>query len=106
MPIIVYIEPDGTTHNIEVPVGCSVMEGAKGAAVRGIDADCGGNCACGTCHVYVDAKWSEQLPRGEDMEAAILESTSDVQPTSRLSCQIKVTEQLDGLTVRVPLVVR
>jgi 2Fe-2S ferredoxin len=74
--------------------------------VRGIDGDCGGNAACGTCHVYVDPSWRDKLPPGDETEVAMLEATTDVQPNSRLSCQIKVTAQLDGLIVRLPLIVR
>lgn len=102
MPKITYIEHNGKEHSIEVPAGWSVMEGAVKNLIPGIDADCGGACACATCHVYVDPAWTAKLPKKEDMEETMLDFAQDLQPTSRLSCQIKVTPELDGLTVRMP----
>ncbi len=102
MPKIKYIDQKGTERDVEVPVGWSVMEGAVKNAVPGIDADCGGACACATCHVYVDPAWADKLPPKEDMEETMLDFAQDVRPTSRLSCQLKVTEELDGLVVTTP----
>jgi 2Fe-2S ferredoxin len=102
MPKITYIEHNGNEHTIDVPVGWTVMEGAVKNRVPGIDADCGGACACATCHVYVDSAWKDKIPAREDMEESMLDFALDIQPESRLSCQIKVKEELDGLIVRMP----
>jgi 2Fe-2S ferredoxin len=102
MPKITYIEHNGSEHTIDVPVGWTVMEGAVKNRVPGIDADCGGACACATCHVYVDPAWRDKIPAREDMEESMLDFALDTQPESRLSCQIKVKEELDGLIVRMP----
>ena len=102
MPKITYIEHNGKERTIEVPVGWSVMEGAIKNRVPGIDADCGGACACATCHVYVDPAWLPKLPPRHEMEQSMLDFAEDVRPNSRLSCQIKVTPELDGLVVRTP----
>ncbi len=102
MPKITYIEHDGTEHVVEVPVGLSVMEGAVKNAIPGIDADCGGACACSTCHVYVDPSWVGKLPKREPMEEDMLDFAYQPQDNSRLTCQLKVTEALDGLVVRMP----
>ena len=102
MPKITYIAHDGTERVVEVPVGLSVMEGAVKNMVPGIDADCGGACACSTCHVYVDAAWTEKVGKPNDVEADMLDFAFDVRDNSRLSCQMKVTEALDGLIVRTP----
>ena len=104
MPKITYIEHNGTAHTIEVPVGTSVMQGAVDNNVPGIDADCGGECACATCHVYVDAAWLDKtgLPAEGSQEASMLSFAAVTQPDSRLSCQIEVTPALDGLIVRMP----
>ena len=89
---------------VEVPVGLSVMRGAVNNAVPGIDADCGGECACATCHVYVDPAWLEEigLPEPDSQEASMLGFAAAAEPNSRLSCQIKMREALDGLVVRLP----
>jgi ferredoxin, 2Fe-2S len=102
MPKIKYIEQNGKKHEAEVPLGWSVMEGAVKNLIPGIDADCGGACACATCHVYVDPVWQEKLPPKSDMEETMLDFAQELQPNSRLSCQIKVTSELDGLVVRTP----
>ena len=102
MPKIKYIEHSGKEHEVDVPVGWSVMEGAVKNLIPGIDADCGGACACATCHVFVDQAWLEKLPAKEDMEETMLDFAPDMAPNSRLSCQIKVTPELDGLVVRMP----
>ena len=102
MPRIKYIEVTGNEHDIEVPIGFSVMAGAVQNMVPGIDAECGGACACGTCHVVVDPEWQFKLPPKQEMEAAMLEFVAEPQDGSRLSCQLQVTSDLDGLTVRIP----
>ncbi len=102
MPKIKYIEENGKEHEVEVPVGWSVMEGAVKHLIPGIDADCGGACACATCHVYVDPAWKAKMPPMSDMEETMLDFAQDREASSRLSCQIKVTEELDGLVVRMP----
>ncbi len=101
MPKIVYIEANGREHPVDVPESWTLMEGAVNA-VPGIDADCGGACACATCHVYVDPQWLERLGPRNDMERSMLEFAEDVRPSSRLACQIKVTAELEGLIVRTP----
>ena len=99
MAKITYIEHDGTQHAVEVKAGLSVMEGAIRNNVPGIDADCGGACACATCHVYVDPSWVDRLePRGEE-ENDMLDLAFEVQDNSRLSCQVTMTPELDGLKV-------
>jgi 2Fe-2S ferredoxin len=102
MPKITYIDHSGKERSVEVPSGWSVMEGAIKNRVPGIDADCGGACACATCHVYVDPAWLPKLPPRHDMEQSMLDFAEDVRANSRLSCQIKVTQELDGLVVRTP----
>jgi 2Fe-2S ferredoxin len=102
MPKVRYIEHSGKEHDIEVPEGWSIMEGAVKNLVPGIDADCGGACACATCHVYVDPAWASKLTPKEDMEQTMLDFAQDVESNSRLSCQIKVTKALDGIIVRMP----
>ena len=103
MPKITYIEDSGKSHEIEVANGLSVMEGAVQNNIPGIDADCGGSCACATCHVYVDEKWFEKLPTKEDAEEDMLDMAYKPNEFSRLSCQITVAEELDGLVVKMPL---
>jgi 2Fe-2S ferredoxin len=102
MTTITYIEHDGTEHAVDVKDGLSVMEGAVKNNVPGIDADCGGACACATCHVYVDEAWTERLGEQSDMEVSMLDFAENVAPSSRLSCQLKVSDALDGLVVRLP----
>ena len=104
MPKVTYIEYNGTAHLVEVAVGLSVMRGAVNNNVPGIDADCGGECACATCHVYVNADWLTVtgFPVPGSQEASMLSFAAVTRDDSRLSCQIKVTEALDGLVVRMP----
>jgi len=97
MPKITYIENNGTPRTVDVPAGWTVMEGAVKNRVPGIDADCGGACACATCHVYVDPEWVAKLPPRQDMEEQMLDFAQNLKANSRLSCQIKVTPALDGL---------
>jgi 2Fe-2S ferredoxin len=102
MARITYIEKDGTRRDVDVPNGLTVMEGAKRYAVPGIDGDCGGACACATCHVYVEEGWFDRLAPMDELERDMLDFAFDVRPESRLSCQIKVDDSLAGLVVRVP----
>jgi ferredoxin, 2Fe-2S len=99
---ISYIEPDGTSRVIETSSGFTVMEVAVRNDVRGIVAECGGACACATCHVYVDDAWMGRLPPPSAVEEAMLELAEDVRANSRLSCQIRISDAIDGLIVRVP----
>ncbi len=102
MARITYVEFDGTQHVVEVEGGWSVMQGAVNNGIPGIDATCGGACACATCHVFVDPGWTAVVgPPGED-EADLLEFADGAAANSRLSCQIAVGAELDGLTVRLP----
>jgi 2Fe-2S ferredoxin len=102
MAKITYIEHDGTEHVIDVKPGLSVMEGAVKNNIPGIDADCGGACACATCHVYVDEAWRGKTGEKSAMEESMLDFAENVQDNSRLSCQIKVSDDLDGLRVTMP----
>ena len=102
MPKITYIEYNGKKHTLEIPNDLSVMEGAVQNNISGIDADCGGACACATCHVYVDKKWFEKLPKKTDAEQDMLDMAFEPNNFSRLSCQITVTDELDGLVVKMP----
>jgi 2Fe-2S ferredoxin len=99
---ITYIEYDGAGHAVDVKPGLTVMEGAVKNNVPGIDADCGGACACATCHVYVDEAWRDKTGTSSAMEESMLEFAEGVAANSRLSCQIKVAQHLDGLVVRMP----
>lgn len=103
MPKITYIEHHGISHVVEVEDGLSLMEGALANGVPGIDGDCGGNCACATCHVYVDPAWSGRTGERTAMETSMLEFAEGVTPDSRLCCQINASMMLDGLVVRLPL---
>jgi 2Fe-2S ferredoxin len=103
MPKVIYVSHAGVSREVEVPVGMTVMNAALKNGIDGIIAECGGVCMCSTCHVYVDEKFFGKLPAAQDTEEAVLEiSAEERKPTSRLSCQIKVTEDLDGLIVRLP----
>jgi len=99
---ITYVQPDGSEQAVEAQPGVTVMEAAKLNLVPGIEAECGGACACATCHVYVDDAWRERVGKPSDMEEDMLDFAFDVRDESRLSCQIKVTPELDGLILRVP----
>ena len=103
MAKITYIEHNGKSQVVEVPNGLTVMEGAVQNNIPGIDADCGGSCACATCHVYVDEKWFDKLPKKENAEEDMLDMAYKPNEFSRLSCQITVAEELDGLVVKMPL---
>jgi 2Fe-2S ferredoxin len=102
MPKITYIEHDGTVHTVEAELGSTVMETALRNDVASIVAECGGGCTCATCMVYVDDAWTAIVGPPSAEEEEQLDSAFEVKPSSRLSCQIKVTEALDGLVVRTP----
>ncbi len=103
MAKITFVEYNGTEHVVDVANGMTVMEGARDNNIPGIEADCGGACACSTCHVYVDSEWVEKVPAKDDMEEDMLDFAYAPDPaTSRLTCQIKVTDSLDGLRVTMP----
>lgn len=102
MPRVTYVQHNGTVHNVELKSGMSVMQGAVDNGIPGIDADCGGQCACATCHVYVDPAWVENTGDPSEQESGMLSLASNAETNSRLSCQIKMTEELDGLLVRLP----
>ena len=103
MAKITYIEHNGTKHEVEVASGLSVMEGARDNNIPGIEADCGGACACSTCHVYIDAAWAEKLPAMDSMEEDMLDFAWEPDAArSRLTCQVRVTDDMDGLVVHMP----
>ena len=102
MPKIKYIDHEGNSKTIEVENGLSVMEGAIQNNIPGIDADCGGSMACATCHVYVEEKWLNKLPKAEDAEVDMIDMAFEPKKNSRLSCQLIVTDELNGLTVTTP----
>ena len=102
MPKITYIEHTGKSHTIDVPKGLSVMEGAIQNNVTGIDADCGGSMACATCHVYVKEEWFDKLPKKEDGEEDMIDMAYEPNKFSRLSCQLIVSDELEGLVVNLP----
>jgi 2Fe-2S ferredoxin len=102
MPKIHYVSHDGADRAVDVPAGESVMRGAVLNAVAGIDADCGGECACATCHVYIDDVWKDKVGAASEQEMSMLGFVDSVKDSSRLSCQIKVTPELDGLVVHLP----
>lgn len=99
---ITYVEADGKRHLIEAKPGRSIMENAVKNSVPGILAECGGSCACATCRVYVDEAWRERLGEPSEIEQSMLEYSGDAAPGVRLSCQMLVTEALDGLIVHLP----
>lgn len=102
MARITYIEPDGSERIVDVKAGLSIMEGAINNGVNGIEADCGGVCACATCHIYLDAGWIEAAGPRTDIEEAMLDLANEVRENSRLSCQVKVTDAMDGLILSIP----
>ena len=103
MPAVTFVAPNGERRTIDIPVGWSVMEGAIQNDIDGIVAECGGGCACATCHVYVDNEWCERVGKPSGMESDMLECTAaTANESSRLSCQIKITETHDGLVLHLP----
>ena len=103
MPKINYIEHNGKSHTIEVANGLTIMEGAVQNNIPGIDADCGGSCACATCHIYINEEWFSKLPKSEEAEQDMLDVAYEPKKYSRLGCQITVTDELDGIVVKMPL---
>jgi 2Fe-2S ferredoxin len=101
MPKITYVQSSGERRVVDVPVGHSLMEGAIDNNIDGIVAECGGACACATCHAYIDSAWLAKLKPADDMEDAMLDAALDRRDSSRLTCQIDVTEELDGLVLEV-----
>ncbi|MDP9066024.1 MAG: 2Fe-2S iron-sulfur cluster-binding protein [Pseudomonadota bacterium] len=102
MPRVVFVEPGGARREVDVPPGITLMEAARCNGVAGIVAQCGGACACATCHVYVEPEWFGKLPPPEEMEEGMLESAWQSRSNSRLSCQVTLVADLDGLQVTVP----
>jgi len=102
MTKLTFIQPDGESQTVEAENGLTVMEAAKLNDIAGIEAECGGACACATCHVYVDDAWRDKVGKASEMEEDMLDFAFDVREGSRLSCQIKISDALDGLVVRVP----
>ena len=102
MPRIVFTEPGGGRREINAPSGITLMEAARQHGVQGVVAQCGGACACATCHVYIDPSWLAKLEPREEMEEAMLEIAWEPRDNSRLSCQIHITADLEGLPVTVP----
>lgn len=103
MPTITYLQPDGSKHVLEVANGTSLMQAAVTHGLPGIVAECGGSAMCATCHVYVDAQWQDKLPPMDAVEQEMLDSVADERrPESRLSCQVVVTPEMDGMVVRLP----
>ncbi len=103
MPTIIYHDPSGVRHSVDVPQGSTVMEGARARNIPGILGDCGGACACSTCHVYVAPEWVAKLPPAKDMEIDMLDFAFEPDPErSRLTCQLTVTAAMDGLVVIIP----
>jgi|TARA_B100000700_G_scaffold244191_1_gene272294 2Fe-2S ferredoxin len=102
MPKITYIDNQENSKTVEVENGLSVMEGAIQNNIPGIDADCGGSMACATCHVYVQEKWLDKLPKAEDAEIDMIDMAYEPKKNSRLSCQLIVSDNLEGLVVKTP----
>lgn len=103
MPTVTFIEHDGTVHEVQAVDGLPLMRAAVDNAVPGIDADCGGQCACATCHVFVEPEWLERTGERTEMEQSMLSFAAETCDNSRLSCQIMVSDALDGLVVRLPV---
>jgi 2Fe-2S ferredoxin len=102
MPTVIIIEHNGTEHRLDTPVGQSAMQAAVNASIPGVLADCGGACSCATCHGYVDEAWVSRVPAADSMERDMIDCAIDVQDNSRLTCQIRMTPELDGLVIRLP----
>jgi 2Fe-2S ferredoxin len=102
MPKITFIDASGASRSVDAQIGATVMETALRNSIPGIEAECGGACACATCHVYVAPEWTEKTGKASSMEEDMLDFAFEVRPNSRLSCQIKVSDELDGLVVTTP----
>ena len=103
MPAINFVEADGAVHSVDVPEGTSAMQAAVNNGVPGIDGDCGGICACATCHVYVDEKWKAETGGRSEQETSMIAFSPILEDNSRLCCQIKMREGLDGLVLHLPV---
>lgn len=103
MPKLTYVEDNGTTHEIDVPVGTTLMQGAVSHLIPGIEGDCGGLCACATCHVYISDEFVPLCNSADELESGMLEFAFDVRDSSRLACQIEVSEEMEGIVVQMPL---
>ena len=103
MTRINFIEHNGKSHLVEVADGSSLMQAAVDNMVPGIVADCGGACSCATCHCYIEGEWASRVPAAEELEVSMIESATHTRPSSRLSCQIQVVPELDGLVVHLPV---
>lgn len=102
MVSITFIDNSNTAHTVEVSPGLTVMQGALDHAVEGIVGECGGSCSCGTCHCYIDESWQQKIGPMTELERSTLECAIDIRPTSRLSCQLTITPELDGMVVHLP----
>lgn len=102
MPTLIFIEHNGTQHQVSGAIGQSVMQAATFASVPGLPADCGGACACATCHAYVDEAWMQRLPAAEGMESDMLDYAFERRDNSRLTCQLVISEAMDGLVIHLP----
>ena len=102
MPKIIFVAHDGTTTPVEIAAGQSLLTAALNNSVKGIDGDCGGQCGCATCHVFIDAPWADKLPATLPNEDEMLNFTAERMPNSRLACQITMTDVLDGMEVHMP----
>lgn len=102
MPIVTYIEASGHSHEVDLNSGVSLMQGAVDNMIDGIVAECGGSCSCATCHCYIDEQWFNKLDPASEMENDLLDCVTEPKDNSRLSCQVKVTDDLDGLVVHLP----
>lgn len=101
MPKVIYITTDEARHEVEVEAGYSIMEGAINNNIEGIVAECGGACACATCHSYIDPAWTDRIPSMDDMEDSMLDAAFERKDNSRLTCQIEMSDALDGIVIRV-----
>ncbi len=101
MPKVIYITPDDVRHEVDVEAGYSIMEGAINNNIEGIVAECGGACACATCHSYVDQAWVDKIPSMDDMEDSMLDAAFERKDNSRLTCQIEMSDALDGIVIHV-----
>lgn len=102
MPSVTFIAADGTMQTVEVTAGTNVMQAARDNDVAGIEAECGGACACATCHCYVDPAWVDKVEPASGVEVGMLDCVIDPEPNSRLGCQVQITDALDGLVIRLP----
>jgi 2Fe-2S ferredoxin len=102
MPSIKFIAADGTTQDVEVSAGTNVMQAARDNDVAGIEGECGGACACATCHCYIDETWVDKVDGASAVEKGMLDCVIDPQPNSRLGCQVFITDALDGIVIRLP----